>query len=131
MKKLIAMILCLAMVCTLFAACNNQNPADNPSTPGNSTPGNSDNPPATENADFSETGTLNLVWNTEGGTETLPMPWGERKFATAMLYDPLVAVDPNDGVTIVPKIASDWDVSADGLTYTFTIRDDVGMTAHR
>ncbi len=39
------------------------------------------------------------------------------------VYDPLVWPD-HDGV-IQPWIATDWEASADGLTWTFTIRDDV------
>ncbi|PXY22715.1 hypothetical protein BAY60_23170 [Prauserella muralis] len=30
-----------------------------------------------------------------------------------------------DGVELIPDLATDWEVSEDGLTYTFTLRDDV------
>lgn len=39
------------------------------------------------------------------------------------LFSGLVTLDEN--VEIVPDIAADWRVSDDGLTYTFTLRDDV------
>ncbi|MFY9915775.1 MAG: ABC transporter substrate-binding protein [Nocardioidaceae bacterium] len=39
------------------------------------------------------------------------------------LYSRLVQANP-DGTEIVPDIATSWDISADGLTYTFTLRDD-------
>ena len=42
------------------------------------------------------------------------------------IYDGLVRVDP-DG-EIVPLIASDWDISDDGLTWTFTLNG--GITFH-
>jgi ABC-type transport system substrate-binding protein len=40
---------------------------------------------------------------------------------TTLTYAGLVALE---GDTIVPDIASDYTVSADGLQYTFTLRDD-------
>lgn len=43
--------------------------------------------------------------------------------ALVNLYDPLVF--PDDDGEIQPHLASDWSVSADSRTYTFTLRDDV------
>lgn len=39
------------------------------------------------------------------------------------LYDSLVF--PNEDGTVRPHLATDWEVSEDGLTYTFNLRDDV------
>ncbi len=44
--------------------------------------------------------------------------WG-----VAQLFNSLVELD--DSLHIKPAIARSWDISEDGLTYTFTLRDDV------
>lgn len=43
---------------------------------------------------------------------------------TSEMYDRLVIFD-NNGFSIIPSVAKKWDVSEDGLEYTFKIRDDV------
>ncbi len=42
------------------------------------------------------------------------------------IYDRLVECEVVDGVAmIVPSLAESWDISDDGLVYTFHLRDDV------
>lgn len=43
----------------------------------------------------------------------------------AQLYSGLVRFDPDDGVTIVPDLAKEWQITSAGTTYTFLLRDDV------
>ena len=38
-------------------------------------------------------------------------------------YDTLVTFPKDSAATIEPRLATKWDISADGLTYTFTLRD--------
>lgn len=40
------------------------------------------------------------------------------------VFDSLLALDPDTG-EFVPWLATAWDISEDGLTYTFTLREDV------
>jgi peptide/nickel transport system substrate-binding protein len=42
----------------------------------------------------------------------------------ALMYDSLITYSPKD-ISPQPGLASDWKTSSDGLTWTFTIRDDV------
>ncbi|MHC9043198.1 ABC transporter substrate-binding protein [Microbacterium saperdae] len=50
-------------------------------------------------------------------------PSGVTSAALRSVYDSLVA--ENDDGTFSPWLASAWEISDDGLTYTFTLRDDV------
>jgi peptide/nickel transport system substrate-binding protein len=43
-------------------------------------------------------------------------------FADEMLYSGIVRNDPNGADKVVPGLAESWDVSKDGLTYTFHLR---------
>lgn len=43
-------------------------------------------------------------------------------FADEMLYNGIVRNDPNGPDKVVPGLAESWDVSKDGLTYTFHLR---------
>lgn len=44
-------------------------------------------------------------------------------WACNQLYNSLVAFD--DDMNVVPSVAKSWDISEDGKTYTFLLRDDV------
>ena len=123
MKKLIALTLSLLMVLTLFAGCtpSQSNPANQPDNSKDQTQQPDDSKDNT--ADFSETGTLNLSWPSDYGTDLLPFPWNGRSTVVAMMFDPLVTLAA-DGVTIVDKLAESHKVSDDGLTYTFVLRDN-------
>ncbi len=61
----------------------------------------------------SDPGHLNPAITTSGGTHT----------ASELLYNGLVGLD--DDLNPIPELAESWDISDDGRTYTFTLRDDV------
>lgn len=46
-------------------------------------------------------------------------------FLNHVVYDTLVTFPNTDASEILPSVATDWEISDDGLTYTFTLRDDV------
>jgi peptide/nickel transport system substrate-binding protein len=45
--------------------------------------------------------------------------------AQGPMYDNLIRRDPRDGQTIIPDLAYQWDISADGKIYTFFLRQGV------
>ncbi|MCD7819010.1 MAG: ABC transporter substrate-binding protein, partial [Lachnospiraceae bacterium] len=67
-----------------------------------------------------------LVIAIEGGVGSLdPMNYSDTNSISAAggMYESLVTFD--DDRNIVGLLATDWTISDDGLTYTFTLRDDV------
>ena len=46
-------------------------------------------------------------------------------FAVGLIYQGLVRYDPAGGTDIVPGAAESWEVSDDGMTYTFKLRPDL------
>ncbi len=64
--------------------------------------------------------------NLEGGLKSLdPAFAGDKRsiWMTAQLYNGLVELD--EKLKVQPVIARNWDISPDGLTYTFHLRKDV------
>lgn len=110
MKRFIASLLCVAMVMTLFAGC------------GKSSSGSSAGAAA---GDISGDGD-NIVRYTLTTTPQIDPGIGADLGAATVLiniYDPLVM--PQKDGSVEPWIAKEWNVSEDGKTWTFTIRDDV------
>lgn len=111
MRKVSALLM-IALLATILAACGK--PASSPSSgePGTSAP----KAPAVQYEDtlrFSSTAdavTLDPHEITDNGSDNVAM----------MIYDRLVKFD--EKLQIVPDLAERWDVSADGRTWTFHLR---------
>jgi nickel transport system substrate-binding protein len=71
----------------------------------------------------SSTDTLTLSWPLDIGPANPHLYAPNEMFAQAMLYDPLVSY--GDQGEIKPALATDWQVSEDGKSYVFTLRDGV------
>jgi len=87
--------------------------------------GSSDSGDSVETAvNYNETGILQLDWHSGVGTDSLfECPWvSEQSLYPAMVFDTLIQ-NNNQGTEQLPRIATSWDVSSDGKTYTFTITD--------
>lgn len=64
------------------------------------------------------------LWDPQFATSAMSFPM------QFLMYDTLVVLD-FDVATIRPHIAKSWEISDDGLTYTFTLRDDVKFHSGR
>ena len=64
----------------------------------------------------------------QSGDITVLDPWnvtdGNSLLVTRQIYESLVDYEPT-GFKIVPKLATKWETSSDGKTWTFTLRDGV------
>lgn len=97
--------------------------------------------PAAEPAESPDMGTAGNTWINE--CEVEPTDGGEITFAWAdgamagrnwlsrgstnesFIHSQLVDLSIVDGETIEPDVAESWDISEDGLVYTYHLRDDV------
>ncbi len=94
LKRLICVILILCMIVSLFCACGEDEP-------------------------------VNVIYPITADPECLDPQIAENDAARLIAYncmEGLVRID-SDG-RIQPGVAKSWTVSADGLTYTFNVRDD-------
>lgn len=67
--------------------------------------------------------TLNFSWALNVGPMNPHVTAPNQMFAQTMIYESLVKYQP-DG-SIAPWLAESWDMSVDGKTYTFQLRQDV------
>lgn len=112
--KVSVIFLVLALALTACAP-----PAPTGSAPA-ATGGESQAAPATEGPQ----GTLTIGLTTDIAAIEAPYaPERQAANASATLYDTLVFPEANG--TISPALAESWEVSADGTTYTFKLRQDV------
>jgi peptide/nickel transport system substrate-binding protein len=80
---------------------------------------------------FAAADTLTLTMVTFGDPETLDPVWNYETAGGEVLlntYETLVFYNGSDPNDFVPQLATDWTISDDGMTYTFTIRE--GVTFH-
>lgn len=134
-KKILALLLAVAMLCTIFVGCDQQS----------TTSGNSSSSSVSEDAGESSQEAGESSAASEPGTE--PTGTGDNEMVVRISAEPpkmnsltmtdtisfsltrhtmenLVMLDENDEV--IPGCAESWELSEDSLTYTFKIRE--GMT---
>jgi len=124
MKKILVLIAVAIMTLSLCAGCGN-----NTSPPADTEPGATTETPSgttTEAEDLNETSVLNMAWTSSIGTDSVfQCPWfGKMSMYPYFVFDRLIQMGP-DGSDIVPGLAQSMDISSDGLTYTFTLEENV------
>ena len=60
--------------------------------------------------------------------DAILMQDGESIRIAQQIYETLVKLEPGSASTLLPGLAKSWDVSADGLTYTFHLQTGVKFT---
>lgn len=81
---------------------------------------------ANAQTDIKNQGTI--VYETFGGPEAIDPATNYESFGSGLneqAYETLVFYDGNDATTLVGQLATDYTISADGLKYTFTLREGV------
>lgn len=121
--RMISMGLAMLMVVGSLAGCGSkEEAADTPATDVTDTA----DADSTTAEDINETGKLRLMWEQNIGIDTLFVnPWNDRQTQHIYaIYESLLGDEPqNDAV--VGVLATGYEVSEDGLTYTLPLREGV------
>ena len=127
MKRFKSIVAVLLMSCMVFAAAcgggkdsgNNETAAQNGGESVGETEGEK-----TPSGSIDKSRTINIANSTLVDTFYTPKEFGIAEgISYAQVYDTLL-VQELDG-SIGPSLAEDWEISDDGLTYTFYLRKDV------
>lgn len=126
MKKLIALLLALAMVFGLAACSGGTNGTNTASNGTNDKPGNSANENnSASGAERSKTANLAVSENVLV-LDPHRTANGIGRVVNRMIFDSLVESDFKGGY--LPGLAESWEISDDGLVYTFHLREGVTFT---
>lgn len=126
LQRMLALLLSVMMLIGVFTACGKEESETTPATESKTAANTEATPVETE---ATEEGALRLHWYQANGINTVfEDPWIEQQnLYPYMVFDALVAYEPQNS-RCVGRLATDWTVSEDGLTYTFTLRE--GVTWH-
>ena len=127
MKKLISLIMAIAVIVGLLAGCGGSNAgssvAENPASAADSAASGSE----TAAAPADDTASYLQIAETEDADTIDPQVTTDYYTVGMNIFNRLVEVQANgDGTSqIVPSLATSWEISDDGLTYTFTLQEGV------
>lgn len=120
MKKSVSILLSGALVFTLLSGCNAFGPAETGAASGSPAPSASDGGSAAADANY-----LRIPEADE--FRTLDCQKDSEFYVVPLnVFDRLIDCETVDGkATLVPGLAENWEVSDDGLVYTFHLRNGV------
>ena len=131
-KRLVSLVLALALMLTAFAGCVSDTGSSSSAASGASAAGSSESSTssAAESSSTSTDGEQTLVRMNIGSEPDSLDPWQSAASDTEAImhnvFEGLCLYDENG--EIIPGLAERWDISEDGLTYTFHLRQ--GVTFH-
>ena len=141
MRKLFSLLSLLVLASMILSACGGAAPATQEQPPAateepaTEEPAATEPPAATEEpaaGEFTSSDPTTYFQATFGEPETLD-PALDYETAggniVSNVYETLVFYNRESAQDFIPQLATEWTVSDDGLTYTFTIRD--GVTFHQ
>jgi len=130
MKKRISLLLALVMLVTIFAGCNGNNKTDNSANSSNNNASQSPTDTADKKEEQKEevaaTSSRPLRRASVGAFATLDPGYRTQLNDLQIVnltYEKLYRV--NEKMEYTPELATDMEISEDGLTYTFTIKEGV------
>ncbi len=132
MKKILSIVLALMLAFSLMSCGSNQSPAENTASgsqaenqPANvpGKPASTDTSGQTDSSPISAAVKDTIIVRTAKDIGDLnPHTMKSQMFAQDWVYESLVGLDNGE---IVPRLAESWELSPDGLTYTFHLRPGV------
>lgn len=120
MKKIVSLLLALTLCVGLLAGCG-----------GDSSSSVAENPASGAASTVDDSATANYLKIVEATPDTVDPQCTSDYYSVGMnIFDRLVEVQANgDGTSqIVPSLATSWDISPDGLEYTFHLQEGVKYT---
>ncbi len=130
MKKTWSKAVSVALAGAMLAGCGTAGSTSTDSTSAGSTAADTaeatETTASTSSDSSAEAGTLRLAWTSD--IQTLDVQTTSANYMIPMnVFDRLFEIQLNDdgSTELVPSLVTDYTVSDDGLTYQFTLRDDV------
>ena len=116
----------LALAAAMLAGCGSSEAAGSSETAGAATTAAADTQSTEAASAGDDAGTLRLAWTSD--IQTLDVQTTSANYMIPMnVFDRLFEIKLNDdgSTELIPSLVREYTVSDDGLTYNFTLRDDV------
>lgn len=122
LRKILALVMALALLCATFSACGNDSGSSTASGETTSSGTGSSEAEAGDTGASGDTNMDNYINMEPTSLNTLLATYAADFNVLNSLYETLLELDDND--VAQPAAAETYEVSEDGLVYTFHLRDD-------